>query len=97
MWTKLVVLTAYGPPGLCASNLDDFGVSSFLGVQLALLFFFGVTVSALRIIHCKTHQHKTIVVINDWLEFNGNFNTRLVVSCSMPHSTHFSVPTQFQQ
>ena len=49
-WTKLVVLTAYGPPGL-AINLDDFGVSNFFGVQLALLFFFGVTVSVLRIMH----------------------------------------------
>jgi len=52
--TKLVVLTAYGPPGLCVINLDDFGVNSFFGVQLALLFFFGVTVSALRVMHCNT-------------------------------------------
>ena len=54
-WTKLVVLTAYGPPGLCATDRDDFGVNSFFGVQLALLFFFlGVTVSALRIKHYST-------------------------------------------
>jgi len=52
----LVVLTAYGPPGLCIRSLDDFGVNSFFGVQLALLFFFGVTVSALRIIHCNREK-----------------------------------------
>jgi len=62
MCTKLVVLTAYGPPGLCLRSRDDLGVNSFLGVQLARLFFFGVTVSALRIILCKTvsqHHHRS--------------------------------------
>lgn len=53
-WTKLEVLTAYGPPGLCADSLEDFGVNSFFGVQLALFFFFGVTVSAVRTTYCNT-------------------------------------------